>query len=69
MLDAQRMIQDLKDLGTKATYLPERRDAAKTLVGMAFPGDTILLMGARDPSLGEFARETLAMLKFSCRCD
>ena len=68
-ISAGDLIDDLKTLGVKAFYLPERKDAASTLVRGAFPGDTILLMGARDPSLADFARETLAMLKYSCRCD
>jgi UDP-N-acetylmuramate--alanine ligase len=68
-ISAGDLIDDLKALGCKAYYLPERADAAKEMIRGAFPDDTILLMGARDPSLAEFARATLKQLHFAARCD
>jgi len=67
-ISAGDLIDDLKKLGDHAYYLPERKDAASSMVKGAFPGDTILLMGARDPSLGDFARDTLKILQHSLRC-
>ena len=37
-------------------------ECAKEMVRLAEPGDTILLMGARDPSLADFAKDVAKML-------
>lgn len=67
-ISAGDLIEDLQALGAKATYLPERTTAAQSMIQGAYPGDTLLLMGARDPSLAEFAQATLKMLQASLRC-
>ena len=43
-------------------FLATRTDAAKTIVGMARPGDRVVIMGARDDTLSQFARELLRQL-------
>ena len=57
------LVNDLNKLGVPATYQPERTAAAQEMVKAAQPGDVILLMGARDPSLAEFARTVLQMMQ------
>jgi UDP-N-acetylmuramate--alanine ligase len=63
------LIDDLKKLGVKAWYIPERDEAAQSMIKGAYSGDTILLMGARDPSLADFAKEVLKQLQYSVRCN
>jgi UDP-N-acetylmuramate--alanine ligase len=48
--------------GRKATAFPDRSACGDVLVGLARPGDRILVMGARDDSLSHFARELLQRL-------
>lgn len=67
-ISAEDLVKDLKLLGVRAYYLEDRDIAAETLIKEAFPQDTILLMGARDPSLSEFAQKTLVKLQKSLRC-
>lgn len=62
------LVADLKPKGVRAYYLEDREVAADTLIKEAFPQDTILLMGARDPSLGDFAQKTFQKLQKSLRC-
>jgi UDP-N-acetylmuramate--alanine ligase len=49
-------------LGKQAEHLPERALIGDALVAEAKPGDRILIMGARDDTLIEFARELLEKL-------
>jgi UDP-N-acetylmuramate--alanine ligase len=49
-------------LGKRAEHLPERARIGDALVAEAKPGDRILIMGARDDTLIEFARELLEKL-------
>ncbi|MEK9144038.1 MAG: cyanophycin synthetase, partial [Elusimicrobiota bacterium] len=48
--------------GRKAAFLPERGAIARAIAQEARPGDLVLVMGARDPSLGAFARSILEAL-------
>ena len=50
---------DIQALGRDARHVPERREAAELLVTTARPGDRIVVMGARDDTLGVLAREML----------
>lgn len=45
-----------------ALYIPNRSNLPSLLNGMVQPGDVILTMGARDPSLSEFAVRVLEVL-------
>jgi UDP-N-acetylmuramate--alanine ligase len=48
--------------GGNAKHVPDRAEIGQKLVAEARPGDRILIMGARDDTLAEFARELLRKL-------
>jgi UDP-N-acetylmuramate--alanine ligase len=50
----------VKELGAKATHVPERTACGTWLATQARPGDRIIIMGARDDSLSVFAEGVLA---------
>ena len=54
-ISAQEFADGISANGKKALYIPEREDIIPYLKSNAQSGDLILLMGARDPSLGDFA--------------
>ncbi|HYE28563.1 MAG TPA: Mur ligase family protein [Allosphingosinicella sp.] len=56
------IVDDVRAAGRTAEHFPDRAEAGRRLVALARPGDRILVMGARDDSLGEFATELLASL-------
>ncbi|MBV8687381.1 MAG: UDP-N-acetylmuramate--alanine ligase [Alphaproteobacteria bacterium] len=45
--------------GRDAEHVPDRAGAGKRLAALARPGDRIVVMGARDDTLSDFARELL----------
>ena len=47
---------------TGATHIPERAGIAEALLAQALPGDRIIVMGARDDTLSEFAAELVERL-------
>lgn len=49
-------------IGAQATHLPSRSTIGDAMLAEARPGDTIVVMGARDDSLSEFAAELVARL-------
>jgi len=49
--------------GAHAEHVPERAAIGERLIGEARPGDRILIMGARDDTLAEFARDLAERLK------
>ena len=54
---------DLEKAGRKSTFIENRIECAKEMVQLVQPGDSILLMGARDPSLADFAKEVAKLLQ------
>jgi UDP-N-acetylmuramate--alanine ligase len=48
--------------GRTAEHIPERAEAGRRLAALAQPGDRILIMGARDDTLSQFAQDTLDSL-------
>jgi UDP-N-acetylmuramate--alanine ligase len=52
----------VRELGRNATALPDRAACGERLIELARPGDRILIMGARDDTLSEFAGELLKRL-------
>jgi UDP-N-acetylmuramate-alanine ligase len=56
------LVADLRARGVDATYLADRAQIVAALRDDLRPGDVVLLMGARDPSLGDFARDVAARL-------
>ncbi len=49
--------------GGNAEHVPDRSEIGNRLVAEARPGDRILIMGARDDTLAEFARELVERLE------
>jgi UDP-N-acetylmuramate--alanine ligase len=47
--------------GRSAEHIPLRPDIARRLVEIARPGDRIIVMGARDDTLSQFAEELLPL--------
>ncbi|HEX9080818.1 MAG TPA: cyanophycin synthetase, partial [Holophagaceae bacterium] len=56
------VVADLTRRGVPAEVAPSREALVARLAAEARPGDLILVMGARDPSLTDFARAILAAL-------
>ncbi len=57
------LVDDLLEEGVEAYYLGNRNECAKRMVSLANSSDCILLMGARDPSLGDFANHVKELLQ------
>ena len=64
-ISAGDLANDLTSKGSDALYIENRDECAKAMVKESKPGDTILLMGARDPSLETFANEVKELLEKS----
>jgi UDP-N-acetylmuramate--alanine ligase len=56
------VIGPLSSSGRTAEVVASREAAAERLLGLARPGDRIVVMGARDDTLTEFAQGLLARL-------
>lgn len=61
-ISAADLINDLKQKNINATFIEDRKRLSNYLKSKIKPGDIILLTGARDPSLDEFAQEVLEEL-------
>jgi UDP-N-acetylmuramate--alanine ligase len=61
-ISAADLVDDLRARGLEATFLPDRHAWAEQLGRRVRPGDLVLIMGARDPSLDGFGTEVLAAL-------
>ncbi|GAA0277202.1 UDP-N-acetylmuramate--L-alanine ligase [Alteraurantiacibacter aestuarii] len=55
----ERIVQMIIDAGGYAEHIAERADCAARIAAIARPGDRVVVMGARDDTLSEFARELL----------
>jgi len=62
--DSDILSNALKEKGCNANFISNRIECLKKITSAAKSGDVVLLMGARDPSLAEFAREIVA----NCHC-
>jgi UDP-N-acetylmuramate--alanine ligase len=60
---SREIVGEIKRRGRKAFALPDRDACGDRLVMLARPGDRIVIMGARDDSLSQFARELLRRLE------
>lgn len=56
---SERIIQLIAEAGGTAEYLPTREECADRIAEIARPGDRIVVMGARDDTLTEYARGIL----------
>ena len=57
------IVCEIERRGRKAFAFPDRKTCGDSLVNLARPGDHIVIMGARDDSLSQFARELLLRLE------
>jgi UDP-N-acetylmuramate-alanine ligase len=57
------IVAEIASLGTKAEFAPTRERLVARIAEEARPGDLVLVMGARDPSLTELARAILTSIK------
>ena len=48
--------------GRNAEYIPSLEDCCNRIIKLAKPGDRIVIMGARNDTLSEFAADVLARL-------
>ena len=61
-LSAADLVGDLRQRGVHAHFEAERDDIVSRVADAAGPGDLVLVMGARDPSLTGFARAILSAI-------
>ena len=57
------IVAEIASLGTNAEFVPTRERLVARIAEEARPGDLVLVMGARDPSLTELARAILTSIK------
>ena len=60
---AADLVAEIDALGTQAEFAPSREWLVARIAQEARPGDLVLVMGARDPSLSELARAILAAIE------
>ncbi len=58
-IGSEDIVREIQRRGRKALALPDRAACGEMLVSLARRGDRIVVMGARDDSLSQFARELL----------
>jgi len=61
-ISSRDLVSDLTARGVPAGFAPSREELVATLAAEAGPGDLVLVMGARDPSLTDLGRRILARL-------
>ena len=59
---SERIVQLIAEDGGRAEYIPSRDDCGKRIIELARAGDRVVVMGARDDTLTQFARELLGRL-------
>ena len=59
---SERIVELIEAAGGKAEYVPTRDDCAARIIEIVRPGDRVVIMGARDDTLSQFARDLLASL-------
>ena len=61
-ISARDLIEDIQNAGKKAFFVEDRNRFPEMVKERLQPGDVLLLMGARDPSLEEFAQKVFDAL-------
>jgi UDP-N-acetylmuramate--alanine ligase len=56
------IVEGIVKAGRKAEHVGDRAAAGDRIAALARPGDRLVVMGARDDTLSQFAREILAKL-------
>ena len=59
-IGSESIIADIKSHGGMATHIADREECGNQIVDIAQPGDRIVIMGARDDTLSQFAKNILA---------
>lgn len=59
---SERIVELIREAGGKAEYVPSREDCAGLVRKLARPGDRIVVMGARDDTLSQYAAKLLETL-------
>lgn len=59
---SERIVRLIQDAGSRAEYIPTREVCGDRIADLARPGDRVVVMGARDDTLTEFAKGVLAAL-------
>ena len=59
---SERIVGLIEQAGGKAEYIPAREACADRIAALARPGERVVIMGARDDTLTQFARDLLARL-------
>jgi UDP-N-acetylmuramate--alanine ligase len=59
---SERIVRMIEEHGGKAEYLPTREECGERIVALATRGDRIVVMGARDDTLTQFAKDLLGRL-------
>ena len=56
------IVHDIRAAGRNAEHIPDRSECGERLLDLARPGDRIVIMGARDDTLSQFAADLLRRL-------
>ena len=59
---SERIVRLIEDAGGRAEYVPSRDDCGRRVVELARPGDRVVVMGARDDTLSQFAADLLKQI-------
>jgi len=62
-ISSRDVVDPLRAKGLKAVHIPDRAAIVPAIAAEARDGDLVIVMGARDPSLSDFAREILSALQ------
>jgi UDP-N-acetylmuramate--alanine ligase len=62
---SEDIVAGVRAAGRNAEHIPDRASAGARLAALARPGDRIIVMGARDDTLSDFAAEILGKLDLS----
>lgn len=62
-ISSRDVVEPLRARGRRAEHVPERAALVPLIAAQARAGDLVLVMGARDPSLSDFARAIFNALK------
>jgi UDP-N-acetylmuramate--alanine ligase len=61
-ISAENLVEGVSAAGRDARFVAERSAICEKIASEARAGDLVLVMGARDPSLSDFAKSVLAGL-------
>jgi UDP-N-acetylmuramate--alanine ligase len=61
-VSSEHIVGMINDLGGHAEHIAARAQGGERITGLAQVGDRIVIMGARDDTLAQFARDVLAQL-------